>query len=66
MEFGFEHMNIHKVTAAHNTDNPASGRIMRKVGLDKEETIRHMIHNSKNQYKDCAVYGIIQKDYLKS
>jgi [ribosomal protein S5]-alanine N-acetyltransferase len=63
VEFGFRTMNIHKITAAHNTDNPASGRIMRKVGMEQEGIIRHMIRNSKNQYKDCAVYGLLQEDY---
>jgi [ribosomal protein S5]-alanine N-acetyltransferase len=65
MEFGFNTMNIHKISAAHNTDNPASGKIMRKVGMVQEGVIRHMICNSKNEYKDCVLYGILQEDYLK-
>jgi [ribosomal protein S5]-alanine N-acetyltransferase len=65
VEFGFRHMNLHKISAAHNTDNPASGRIMSKAGMVQEGTIRDMIRNSKNQYKDCAVYGILQGDYFK-
>ncbi|MGE6489242.1 GNAT family N-acetyltransferase [Paenisporosarcina sp. NPDC076898] len=64
LEFGFQHMNIHKISAAHNTDNPASGKIMQKAGMEQEGLIRHMILNAKNQYKDCAVYGILQEDYL--
>jgi ribosomal-protein-alanine N-acetyltransferase len=64
VEFGFRHMNIHKIAAAHNTDNPASGKIMQKVGMKQEGLIRHMIRNAKNQYKDCAVYGIFQEEYL--
>ncbi|MED4018796.1 GNAT family N-acetyltransferase [Sutcliffiella cohnii] len=66
VEFGFHHMNIHKISAAHNTDNPASGKVMRKVGMVQEGIIRHMIRNAKNQYKDCAVYGILQEDFLKN
>lgn len=66
VEFGFKYMNIHKISAAHNTDNPASGRVMCKVGMELEGIIRHMIRNYKNQYKDCAVYGMIKDDYLKS
>ena len=64
MDFGFSHMNIHKIAAAHNTDNPASGKIMQKVGMKQEGLIRHMIRNAKNQYKDCAIYGIFQEEYL--
>lgn len=66
VEFGFRHMNIHKISAAHNIDNPASGKVIVKAGMIKEGIIRHMIRNSKNQYKDCAVYGILQEDYFKN
>jgi [ribosomal protein S5]-alanine N-acetyltransferase len=62
VEFGFTQMDLHKISAAHNTDNPASGRIMSKAGMVQEGTIRDMIRNSKDQYKDCAVYGILQED----
>jgi [ribosomal protein S5]-alanine N-acetyltransferase len=63
VEFAFIHMNAHKLSAAHNTDNPASGRIMEKAGMKQEGVIRHMIRNAKGQYKDCAVYGLLKEDY---
>jgi [ribosomal protein S5]-alanine N-acetyltransferase len=65
VDFGFNYMNIHKISAAHNTDNPASGRIMVKAGMEQEGIVRHMIRNAKNQYKDCAIYGILQEDYSR-
>ena len=65
VEFGFRKMNVHKIAAAHNTDNPASGKVMKKVGMTQEGVIRHMIRNANNQYKDCAVYGILQEEYWK-
>lgn len=64
VEFAFIHMNVHKLSAAHNTDNPASGRIMEKAGMMQEGVIRHMIRNAKDQYKDCAVYGLLREEYL--
>ncbi|MCR8849321.1 GNAT family N-acetyltransferase [Rossellomorea sp. SC111] len=64
VEFAFTHMNVHKLSAAHNTDNPASGRIMEKAGMKQEGVIRHMIRNAKDQYKDCAVYGLLREEYL--
>ena len=66
LEFGFQYMNLHKVSAAHNTDNPASGKVMSKVGMVQEGVIRHMIRNANNQYKDCAIYGILQEEYRKA
>jgi [ribosomal protein S5]-alanine N-acetyltransferase len=65
VDFGFHYMNIHKIAAAHNTDNPASGRIMVKAGMVQEGIVRHMIRNAKNQYKDCTIYGILQEDYIR-
>ena len=66
IDFGFRHMNIHKISAAHNIDNPASGKIMLKNGMEQEGTIKHMIRNAKNHYKDCAVYGLLQEEYFKN
>ncbi|WP_078394836.1 GNAT family N-acetyltransferase [Shouchella patagoniensis] len=65
IDFGFRQMGIHKIEAAHNLDNPASGRMMSKVGMKQEGVIKHMIRNSKNQYKDCAVWGLLQDEYLR-
>jgi [ribosomal protein S5]-alanine N-acetyltransferase len=64
VDFGFRYMNIHKIAAAHNTDNPASGKVIGKAGMEQEGTIRHMIRNAKGQYKDCAIYGLLQEDYV--
>lgn len=64
VEFAFRFMNIHKISATHNIDNPASGRIMLKVGMKREGIIRHMIRKN-NQYKDCGIYGILQQEYLE-
>jgi [ribosomal protein S5]-alanine N-acetyltransferase len=65
VDFAFRQLNVHKISAAHNVDNPASGKIMHKVGMKQEGVIRHMIRNAKSQYKDCAVWGFLQEDYYK-
>lgn len=64
VEFAFRIMNIHKISATHGIDNPASGKIMSKVGMEREGIIRHMTRKN-NKYKDCAIYGILQQDYLQ-
>jgi len=65
VEFAFSFMNIHKISATHGIDNPASGKIMLKVGMKREGIIRHMIRKN-NQYKDCGIYGILQQEYLET
>ncbi len=37
---------------------------MGKAGMKQEGVIRHMIRNAKDQYKDCAVYGLLREEYL--
>ncbi|GAF11075.1 acetyltransferase, GNAT family [Bacillus sp. JCM 19046] len=64
VSYGFEQMNVHKIEAAHNTDNPASGKVLKKAGMQQEGVVRDMIRNSKGQYKDCAIWGILQTDYV--
>ncbi|WP_323679439.1 GNAT family N-acetyltransferase [Exiguobacterium indicum] len=63
LAFGFQEMHIHKISAAHNIDNPASGRIMQKVGMIQEGTVRAMIRNAAGEYKDCAIYGLLREAY---
>ena len=63
LAFGFQEMQIHKISAAHNIDNPASGRIMQKVGMIQEGTVRAMIRNAAGEYKDCAIYGLLRETY---
>jgi RimJ/RimL family protein N-acetyltransferase len=33
--------NLHRITATHNIQNPASGRVMKKIGMTHEATFRH-------------------------
>jgi len=36
VRFGFEDLNIHRITSHHFHNNPASGKVMQKVGLKLE------------------------------
>lgn len=58
VDFAFNKINIKEISATHNTDNPASGRIMEKVGMTKERVVKDMIKNAKGDSKDCAIYRI--------
>lgn len=58
LRFAFNEVKVNEVSATHNTDNPASGRIMEKAGMQKDRIVKNMITNAKGQTKDCAVYVI--------
>ncbi|MFT4416268.1 GNAT family N-acetyltransferase [Fredinandcohnia humi] len=64
IEFGFEQMELNKIFAASFTDNPGSWRIMEKIGMKHEGTLRgHVIKWDKSL--DLHYYGILRDEYRK-
>lgn len=58
IEFGFEELDLHKIYGAAITTNPASSRIMQKVGMEYEGTLKEDILHW-GEYKDLDMYGLI-------
>lgn len=61
IDFGFNEMALHRIEAQHETTNPASGRVMEKVGMRKEGVLRGRLYN-KGRYVDVALYAILRGD----
>jgi len=61
IRFGFEEMHLNRVEAQHETANPASGRVMEKVGMRKEGVLRGRLYN-KGRFVDVALYAILRGD----
>lgn len=59
--FGLDTLRLHRIEAQHETDNPASGRVMAHVGMQYEGTLRQRLKN-KGRYVDVALYAILQGD----
>lgn len=60
--FGFESLGLHRIFAMHFTRNPASGRVMQKLGMKHEGTLRE--HEKKwDVFVDCEVYGILHSEW---
>ncbi len=55
----FDTIGFHRVTLMHDTDNPASGRVMQKAGLQYEGTMRQAILRRDGTWADKAVYGAV-------
>lgn len=57
LDFAFNTLHLHKVTANHFAGNPASGRVMEKAGMHYEATLKsHILHWGK--YKDLVCYAV--------
>jgi RimJ/RimL family protein N-acetyltransferase len=60
--FAFETLQLHRIFAYHMTRNPASGRVMQKIGMKREGTLHD--HRYKwGKFEDLVVYGMTVKDY---
>ncbi len=59
--YTFDTMDINRIEAQHEIDNPASGRVMEKCGMRKEGVLRQRLYN-KGKYVDVALYAILRND----
>ena len=62
IQFGFEVAQLNRIHASHFDDNPASGRVMQKVGMIYEGTMRKRWFRW-DKYRDSVHYAILREDY---
>ncbi|MFR5794331.1 MAG: GNAT family N-acetyltransferase [Christensenellales bacterium] len=48
IDYTFDAMDINRIEAQHELDNPASGRVMEKCGMRKEGVLRQRLYNKGN------------------
>ncbi len=58
VRYGFEQLWLHRIYAAHFGNNPASGRVLRKIGMSYEGTRREH-HRKWGEYEDRVEYGLL-------
>lgn len=62
LAFGFEQIGFNRIQAVHDVRNPASGRVMEKLGMTYEGTIRQA-RLVKGQFVTIALYGMLAADW---
>jgi len=59
IEFGFQQLGLNRVFAYHMLRNPASGRVMQKLGMTQEGVLKQ--HAKKwGKFEDVALFGILR------
>jgi RimJ/RimL family protein N-acetyltransferase len=62
LTYAFESLGLNRVFALHFRGNPASGRVMRKIGMRHEGCLRQ--HFRKwGELQDEEIYGILKSEY---
>lgn len=60
--YGFEDLGLHRIHATYFSRNPASGRVMQKIGMKREGMLRdHVI--KWGRYEDLVQYAILAEDF---
>ncbi len=62
LRYGFVQLGLNRIWAKHMTRNPASGRVMQKVGMKHEGTLRQHVQKW-GRFEDLEVYGILRSEY---
>ena len=64
VQFGFEALGLNRIHAHHMTKNPASGRVLEKIGMQREGVLRQAIRKWE-QFEDVVLYAILRQDWAK-
>jgi len=61
VRFAFEELGLNRVFAAAMTRNPASYKVMEKIGMQPEGILRQHIRKG-DVYEDVTYYGLLRSD----
>lgn len=61
-DFGFRVIGLNRVQAHHYASNPASGRVLLKVGMRREGTSPKMMLKN-GRFEDVVFYGVLRRDW---
>lgn len=61
LHYGFHTLRLNRIEAQHEADNPASGRVMEKAGMQYEGTLRSRVFN-KGHFSDVRLYARLRTD----
>jgi RimJ/RimL family protein N-acetyltransferase len=60
--YGFESHDLHRIYATHLTRNPASGRVMQKIGMTYEGRRREHVQKW-GVFEDLEMYAILRQEW---
>lgn len=62
LDHGFGELGLHRVVARHFTGNPASGRVLRKLGMVHEGTLREHVRRW-GRFEDLECYAVLEHEW---
>ena len=63
VDYVFNTLGLNRVFAFHFTRNPASGRVLQKIGMKREGTMRQHIVKW-GEHVDVDYYGMVREEWM--
>ncbi len=60
IQFLFDQVEPERIYAFYHADNPGSGRVMEKAGMEYEGRLRHYRKKTSGEFVDCLFYGVLK------
>jgi len=61
ISYSFARLGVNRVQAMHFPRNPASGRVLQKLGMTREGTLRQYVSN-RGTFEDAVMYGLLRSE----
>lgn len=61
VRFGFESLALNRIYAFHMARNPASGRVLQKLGMQREGILRQRVRKW-GRFEDVMAYSVLRSD----
>lgn len=65
LQYGFSVLKLNRVHASHFRRNPASGRVMQKMGMTHEGCARQHVKRW-DSFEDLELYGILREQWIRN
>jgi RimJ/RimL family protein N-acetyltransferase len=65
LEFGFTHLNVHRIWAGCIADNARSRRVLEKLGMRQEARTRE-VEFFKGRWWDTLIYAILEDEWREA
>lgn len=65
LQYGFEQLELNRIHARCFAGNPSSGRVLEKLGMQREGTMRQHVQKW-GVFDDVVVYGVLCSEYTGS
>ena len=62
IDYGFRRLSLNRIHSHHFGRNPASGRVLVKIGMSREGLLRQHVLK-EGRFEDSVAYGILRSDW---